>query len=123
MTYDLGPAEEWSIAFRKNESLIHLDISYNDFDSKEVEDTLKNDLISADNIKIIKKDNDICGLFYVNLFGNTEDLSSQINKIKKKNNLIKVSQRVDSDILLLEKKLIKFVKNKLDLDTNQDKYP
>ena len=34
--------------------------------------------------KIIKKDNDICGLFYVNLFGNTEDLSSQINKIKKK---------------------------------------
>jgi len=35
--------------------------------------------------KIIKKDNDICGLFYVNLFGNTEDLSSQINKIKKKN--------------------------------------
>jgi hypothetical protein len=37
MTYDLGPAEEWSIAFRKNDSLIHLDISYNDFDSKEVE--------------------------------------------------------------------------------------
>jgi len=38
--------------------------------------------------KIIKKNNDICGLFYVNLFGNTENVFSQINKIKKKNVVI-----------------------------------
>ena len=37
MTYDLGPAEEWQHAFRLNKDLVHLDISYNDFDSKEIE--------------------------------------------------------------------------------------
>jgi len=32
-----GPAEKWSEAFKNNKSLIHLDISNNGIDSKEIE--------------------------------------------------------------------------------------
>ena len=34
---DLGPANSWSLAFRENAFLIHLDFSHNYFDSRELE--------------------------------------------------------------------------------------